>query len=109
MLKNESQIQDILVSLADGLEALTKSLAKEVVSEIQSNQRLKNESTKPEGEEFLTTSEACEFLKVCPETLSNRRRAGLIPPPYKNGRFNMYKKSDLRNSIRKGRRDEYNG
>lgn len=90
MNTSENQIQDILGSLAEGLEALTKQLAKEVVSEIQ----LKQNQPQKEEEEYFYHKEAAAYVKLCPDTLTRRVKAGKLPV-YRNGRFRVYKKSDL--------------
>lgn len=89
-MQNQNQIQDILGSLAEGLEALTKQLAKEVVSEIQ----LKQNSPQKEEEEYFYHKEAADFVRLSPATLDKRIKAGKLPV-YRNGRFRVYKKSDL--------------
>lgn len=49
----------------------------------------------------MTTEEACEYLNCSRQTLSNRVNAGLIVV-MKEGKHNLYRKSDLDNYLANG-------
>mgnify|MGYP001355638941 CR=1 FL=1 len=49
----------------------------------------------------MTTKDACEYLNCSRQTLSNRVNAGLIVV-MKEGKHNLYRKSDLDNYLANG-------
>lgn len=49
----------------------------------------------------MTTKEACEYLNCSRQTLANRVGSGLIPL-MKEGKHNLYRKSDLDNYLANG-------
>lgn len=63
----------------------------------QKDQKVKDE------EEWLTTEEAAEYLKISPGSLRNMTSNGQVPF-YKLARRNRYLKSELRNMMLKEKR-----
>ena len=82
------------------LDYLAESLADKIAMRV--NQPAP--TPQPEGEEYLTTKEALELLKIKqPATLKDYVKKGWIPEPtQRGGRGNIYKKSDLQNFLDHG-------
>lgn len=59
---------------------------------------LRHCSLKSESEEWLTSTEVSQYLKISKKTLMNKVSLGHIPR-YKLGRLNRYKKSEIEGLI----------
>lgn len=77
------------------LTQIVDAVKKEVILHIEKPQPIKSETVK-----FLTTKEACEFLKCSTTKLWRLKKSGDISD-YGTGRNNLYKESDLENFVLK--------
>lgn len=87
-------------TLQFNLEGFTEEVARKVAEKLNLTTVQDNSGQ----EEFLTTQEAMEFLKIhSPVTLKSYVTKGFIPKPAKRGgRQLFYKKSDLINFLENG-------
>lgn len=68
--------------------------SKTEVNPVNSN----NSSLKTESDEWLTSVEVCDYLKISKKTLMNKVSLGHIPR-FKLGRLNRYLKSEIEELI----------
>lgn len=80
-------------TLQFNIESFTEEVARKVAEKLN----LKSDQEPQDQEQFLTTQEAMEFLKISsPVTLKSYVDKGFIPKPARRGgRQLFYKKSDL--------------
>lgn len=69
---------------------------------VRVNEQSKHSSLKTELE-WLDTVEAAYYLRTKPSVIRNQSSNGRLPY-YKNGRKNLYRKSDLREHLLKNKR-----
>ena len=87
----------------DFFEALTEHISEKVVNKLK-GEEFKPQETQGNQEQYFTSKEAREFLKISSATtLSGYVKKGFIPQPSKRGgRQLFYKKSDLEKFLAQG-------